>query len=151
MARMYSRKKGKSGSTYPVEKKIPGWMRYTAKEVELLILKLAKEDHTSSEIGLILRDTYGVPNVKLLCKKSINDILKAKNLSPKLPEDLSALISKYVVVVKHLEANHKDMTGIRGKRLAISKIGRLVKYYKKSGRLAQDWKFNPKQATMFLE
>ncbi|MBU0979368.1 MAG: 30S ribosomal protein S15 [Nanoarchaeota archaeon] len=151
MARMHSRKKGTSGSKFPVLKKVPGWMRYTAKEVELLIVKLAKEDHSTSEIGMILRDTYGVPNVKSLCNKSITPILKQKKLQPKLPEDLTNLIKKFIEIAKHQEANKKDMTAKRGRRLTISKIARLVKYYKKAGTLPQEWKFDPKQASMYVE
>ena len=151
MARMHSRKKGKSGSKFPVEKKVPGWMRYTHKEVELLIIKLAKEDHSLSEIGLILRDTYGVPNVKVLCGKSVSDILAQKNLAPKLPEDLSMLVRRFIAVKKHLELNKKDMTAKRGLQLTLSKINRVAKYYKRLGTMPKTWKFYPDQPGIFLE
>ena len=36
---MYSRRKGKSGSTRPVDKKKKTWMKYDAKEAESLVLK----------------------------------------------------------------------------------------------------------------
>ena len=36
MARMYSRKHGKSGSKKPAKKVNPSWTRYKGKEVELL-------------------------------------------------------------------------------------------------------------------
>ncbi len=79
MARKYSRKHGKSGSKKPIKKVLPLWLRYKPKEVELLIFKSAKEGKSSSEIGIILRDTYGIPDVRFLCKKKITDILKEKN------------------------------------------------------------------------
>ena len=82
MARMHSRKKGKSASTKPVKKAIPSWSRYKAREVELLVLKLAKEGKTSSQIGIVLRDMYGVVDVKIITKKSITDILREKKLLP---------------------------------------------------------------------
>jgi small subunit ribosomal protein S15 len=71
MARMYSRKRGKSGSKKPAKPILPGWVRYKAKEVELLVAKLAKEGKSSSEIGLFLRDVYGIPSVKLVTQKRI--------------------------------------------------------------------------------
>ena len=40
MARMYSRNKGKSGSTKPSDTKKKSWVKYGTKEVESLILKL---------------------------------------------------------------------------------------------------------------
>ena len=45
MARMHSRDKGKSKSTRPSSRDKPSWLRYTSKEVELLIVKLAKDEH----------------------------------------------------------------------------------------------------------
>ena len=80
MARMHSRDKGKSGSTKPAEKVIPTWTRYKPDEVELLIGKLGKEGQTASQIGVFLRDTYGVPDVKLVCGKKISQILDQKEL-----------------------------------------------------------------------
>ena len=50
------------------------------KKIIALVEKLAKQDLSSSQIGLNLRDSYGVPNVKLITGKSISEILKnAKN------------------------------------------------------------------------
>ena len=51
MARMHSRKKGKSGSTKPTVKGNYTWMNYKPKEVELLFLKLDKEWTVASKIG----------------------------------------------------------------------------------------------------
>jgi len=76
MARMYSRKKGRAGSTKPSVLKIPTWERYDPKEVETLVQKLAKSGKSSSEIGIILRDTYGIPTVKPIVNKKITEILK---------------------------------------------------------------------------
>lgn len=151
MARMHSRAKGKSGSTKPVKKTQPSWLRYKAREVEMLIAKLGKEGKTASQIGLILRDTYGVPDVKTVTKKSVTGILIDKKLTHEIPEDLRALIRKAVFIRKHLEENHKDEPAKRGLRLTESKIGRLVKYYKESGKLQMTWKYDPKKASMYLE
>ena len=150
MARMHSRKRGKSGSKKPLKKTVPVWLTYKANEVELLIAKLAKEGKSSSEIGTILRDTYGVPDVMTLCKKKISDILKEKNLAQELPEDLTALIRKLVAIRKHMEANRKDQTAKRGLQLTDSKIRRLVKYYKKSSRLAIGWKYDPERIRLLI-
>ena len=151
MGRMHSRDKGKSGSTKPSEKKVPSWMGYKSKEVELLIGKLAKEDMTASQIGIFLRDNYGIPDVKLVTGKKISQILKEKKLLHDIPEDLRSLIKKAIFIRKHLGDNHKDEPAKRGLQLTESKIKRLVKYYIKSKKLPADWKYDPKKATMYVE
>jgi len=151
MARMHSRKRGKSGSKKPLKKTVPVWLTYKANEVELLIAKLAKEGKSSSEIGTILRDTYGVPDIMTLCKKTVSDILKEKNIAPELPDDLMALIRKSVSIRKHMEANRKDQTAKRGLMLTESLIKRLTKYYKRTGKVASGWKFDPEHAGFFTK
>jgi small subunit ribosomal protein S15 len=151
MARMHSRKRGKSGSTRPVSKAVPSWVRYKAKEVELLVVKLAKEGNTASQIGIRLRDTYGIPDVKAITKKTITKTLAEKKLLGELPEDLLAVIRKNVLIRKHIENNKQDMVAKRGLQLADSKIKRLVDYYKDNGRLAKDWKYDPAKLRLLIE
>ena len=151
MARMHSRKKGKHGSKKPAKKTAPSWIRYKAKEIELLISKLAKDGKSPSQIGILLRDTYGIPSVVALCGKSIGTILEEKKLSQEVPEDLTALFKRYAAVRKHIEANKHDETAKRGLHLTLSKIGRLTKYYKKTGRVSEDWKFDTERAGFFSE
>jgi len=148
---MYSRKHGKSGSKKPVKKTLPVWLSYKPEEVELLIAKLAKEGKSSSEIGIVLRDTYGISDVRLLCKKKIFQILEEKKIAPELPDDLMALIRKSVAVRKHLETNHKDETAKHGLILTESKIKSLTKHYKQTGKLASEWKFDPERAGFFTK
>src|SRR3989338_9271373 len=98
MARMHSRKKGNAGSKKPIRKAAPAWVRYKAKEVELLVAKVAKEGKTQSQVGIVLRDSYGVPDVKKISGKKVSAVMKEKNLLPQIPEDLMALIKKSVTV-----------------------------------------------------
>ena len=151
MARKYSRKKGKAGSHKPSQPNVPSWVRYGEKEIELLITKLAKENKNSSQIGIVLRDKYGIPNAKMITKKAITHILKEKKLLSEIPEDLLALIKRSVAINKHLERNKKDETAKRGLILTESKIRNLIKYYKKTGKLPSEWKYDPKRAGMFTE
>jgi len=151
MARMHSRDKGKSGSTKPDVKETPKWVGYKAAEIEALVSKLAKQGMEASAIGLVLRDTYGVPSVKLVTGKTISSILKAKKLEKKMPEDLTALFRRLIDIGKHLDQNKQDRTAKRGYQLTVSKINRLVKYYKKSGVIADDWKFRADQVSFYVE
>jgi len=147
---MHSRKKGKSGSKKPLKKVKKVWLRYSDKEVEQLIIKLAKQGNTQSKIGIMLRDTYGVPDVKIILNKKVGDVLEEHKLKPKLPEDLVALIKKELNVMKHFEVNKKDMPAKRGLQLTESKINRLVKYYKRKGILDKSWVYDREKAKLLV-
>ncbi|MFQ5620955.1 MAG: 30S ribosomal protein S15 [Candidatus Nanoarchaeia archaeon] len=151
MSRMYSRKKGSSGSTKPEELKKPEWTKLSEKEVETLIVKLAKEGKSSAQIGTLLRDQYGIVDVKTVTGKRISEILEAKKVAPELPDDLLSLIRRSVAIRKHLQGNHKDQTAKRGLTLTESKIRRLVKYYKANKVLPLDWKFDPESVKIYAQ
>ena len=151
MARMHSSAKGKSKSTKPSKKVVPSWLKYKAKEVELLIVKYAKEGKNPSQIGIYLRDEYGIPDAKIITNKSITQILKDKKLLKEIPEDLMALIRKAVFIRNHLDNNKHDMTARRGLILTESKIKRLTKYYKQTGRMPLEWKYDPKKIKLVVE
>ncbi len=151
MARMYSKKRGRAGSKRPLRTEKPTWVRYKAKEIELLIGKIAKEGKTASQIGIALRDTYGVPSTKMLAKKSVTSIMKEKGVLPTVPEDLMAMIKKNILLRKHMEGNRQDMTAVRGLELTESHIRRLIKYYKSNKRLSADWKYDPSKIKLLLE
>jgi len=53
MARIYSGKRGKAGSKKPPIKFAPRWIKYKKDEIEKLVVKLAKERHSSAVIGQI--------------------------------------------------------------------------------------------------
>ncbi|MDP3990269.1 MAG: 30S ribosomal protein S15 [archaeon] len=150
MARMHSRAKGKSGSTKPIGK-VPAWAPYKGKEVEKLVVKYAKAGNTASEIGMILRDSYGVPSVKTFTDKRITEILIEQNLAKELPEDILSLIRKLNDVKQHLEKNKQDKTALRGFQLTNSKLRRLVKYYKRNDKLPAEFNLDISRLKMYLE
>ncbi len=151
MAKMHSRARGRSGSKKPLTDKKPSWVRYKPKEVEMLVVKLAKEEHSASAIGLILRDSYGVPSVKSLLEKSVTQLLKEKKLETELPEDLQSLMKRAAMIRKHMSKNKKDMTALRGLQLSDAKILRLTKYYKRTKRLPANWVYKPEELKMLAE
>jgi len=150
MARAYSGAKGKAGSKKPIKRVVQSWTRYGVKEVEMLILKLNKEGQVPSQIGLHLRDVYGIPDVKTLCKKSITQILADKKVLNPMPEDLMAMIKKLTLIKKHMEENGQDKVALRGLQITESKIQSLIKYYKHTGRLAKDWTYDVNKAKLYV-
>ena len=151
LARMHSGSKGKSGSTRPASKQSPSWVDYKPEQVEEIIVSLVNQGHNSSEIGAILRDQYGVPSVKWLCGKTIGAILEKHKLSPDLPYDLLNLIKKSVTQKRHMAENNSDKTANHGYELTVSKIRRLVKYYRKSGSIPSDWRYTPEIAELLVK
>lgn len=138
---MPNKKRGSSHSTRPVSKRPPIWCRYTPEEVEAIIIELAKDGHSTSNIGVILRDQYGIPLAKSIIGKSISQILSQSGLAPSLPEDLEILLRKATSLRLHLERNKKDLHNKRSLQLIESKIRKLAKYYQRRGVLSQDWKY----------
>ena len=131
--------------------RVPSWNRYKPKEVEVLVTKAAKEGLTPSEIGVHMRDIYGIPDVKLLTEKSISAILKEKGLLPEMPSDLMALIHRDISIREHLAKSKKDLSAKRGLQLTESKIRRLGKYYRATGKLPMDWKYDPERIKLLIE
>ena len=147
---MHSRARGKSGSKKPYNKSKITWLRYNEEEIEQLIVKIAKSGKTPSQVGLVLRDTYGIPNISRVLNKKMYNVLGKNNLLSQIPEDLTYLIRKEINIMEHLEENKKDMFAKRGLLLTESKINRLVKYYKRSGKLPADWKYDREKAKLLV-
>jgi small subunit ribosomal protein S15 len=151
MARIYSGKKGRHGSKKPPVKMAPRWVKYKKKEVEDLVMKLAGERHKSASIGSILRDQYGIPDVKLITGKTVVKILKEGKSYPEIPEDMMSLLRKAVIIRKHLEKHKSDRLSQRGLENLESKIRRLGKYYSREGVMPSKWKYNFEEAKLIVQ
>jgi len=135
------KEKGESHSKRPLSRRSPSWCRYTSEEIEALVIKLAKEGNTSSKIGVILRDQYGIPLVKTITGKDISCILKENNLNTSVPEDLDVLLKKATNIRAHLEKNRSDTYNRRALQIMESKIYSLSNYYKRKGIIPENWKY----------
>lgn len=147
MARLYSGKRGSSGSTRPVSRRPPTWFKYEPEEIEALVQKLSKEGNPPSIIGQILRDRYGVPLVSQVAGKRLASLIP-KEAQPKIPEDLESLVKRASSAARHLEKNRKDYPNKRDLALIESKIHRLASYYRSIGRLPKEWQYKPVAASL---
>ncbi len=145
---MPKQEKGKSHSIRPVSRRPPSWCKYQPEEVESFIIKLAKEGHSMSAIGTILRDQYAIPLVKPIVGKSISDVLKAANLASTMPEDLSNLMKKAQSLAVHMDKNKKDLHNKRNMQIIEARIHKLSRYYKREGVIAKNWKYEAKIASV---
>jgi small subunit ribosomal protein S15 len=145
---MPKQEKGRSHSTRPVSRRPPSWCKYQPEEVEAFIIKLAKEGHSLSKIGTILRDQYAIPLVKPITGKSISDILEAAGMAPAMPEDLANLIKKAQGLAVHMDKNKKDLHNKRSMQMIEARIHKLSRYYRREGVLPKNWKYKAKVASI---
>lgn len=140
MARIHAHRKGKSHSTRP-SRSVASWVTMSKDEIVSLIVKMAKDGLTPSEIGIKLRDEYGIPLVKPIVGKSITDVLEENGATGDMPGDLDTLVRKALGLQKHLRTHKSDRNNVRSLELLEAKIHRLSKYYKRQGKLPQNWKY----------
>lgn len=150
MARMHTRRKGQAGSKKPFRTEPPKWSNTNKEEIEDTIQQLASQDKSSSEIGMVLRDRFGVPDVTLVTGKKIGTIMKEKKIARSVPEDIYNLIVNVLELKKHLDRNPKDVHNRRSLNNMESKIRRLEKYYHRGGILPEDWKYSIERAEMLI-
>lgn len=151
MARIHARRRGKSGSKRVPRDEHPKWSSLNPKEVEAKVVELAKEGHSASQIGMILRDQYAVPSIKAATGLSVLQILEKHKVAPEIPEDLMSLIKTALSINKHMEEHKHDYENKRNLQLTESKIRRLVKYYKRIGRLPENWHYDLELAKLLVK
>lgn len=150
MGRMHSTGKGMAASATPYSRKTPSWFKLSVNEVEEQIIKYARKGLTPSAIGVVLRDSHGVPQVKFATGNKILRILKSNGLAPEIPEDLYHLIKKAVNMRKHLERNRKDKDTKFRLILVESRIHRLARYYRQAAVLPPTWKYESATASALV-
>ncbi|VDO41210.1 unnamed protein product [Onchocerca flexuosa] len=150
MGRMHNPGKGISQSALPYRRSVPTWLKLSSEEVQEQITRLAKKGLRPSQIGVILRDSHGVAQVRRVTGNKIVRILKSKGMAPEIPEDLYHLIKKAVNIRKHLERNRKDKDSKYRLILVESRIHRLARYYKTKRQLPATWKYESSTASALV-
>ena len=147
---MYSSGKGISRRCLPYRKTAPSWVTVSSNDLVDSIVKLAKKGNSPSQIGVTLRDTVGIPQVKSITGSKILRILKKVGLAPQIPEDLYHLIKKAVNIRKHLEKCRRDKDSKFRLILVESRIHRLARYYRNVKSLPATWRYNSKKADTLI-
>ena len=78
MGRMHAPGKGISSSALPYRRAPPSWLKTTPEDVVEHIIKLARKGLNPSQIGVTLRDSHGIPQVRFITGNKILRILKAQ-------------------------------------------------------------------------
>ena len=85
MGRMHAPGKGISSSALPYRRAPPSWLKTTPEDVVEHITKLARKGLTPSQIGVTLRDSHGIPQVRFVTGNKILRILKSNGKFPLIP------------------------------------------------------------------
>ena len=102
-------------------------------------------------IGTILRDQHAVPDVRLVTGERISETLLRNGVGRKYPEDMMNLMRQALRMIDHLTTNHKDLHNRRQLELTESRIRRLAKYYRGTGKLDSDWAYKRDQLRLMVE
>lgn len=151
MARLHSKKKGKSGTQRPKSKTVPEWSSVKNSELKEMILKMAREGMTPARIGLALRDQHSIPNVREHLGMPIKAFLKKEKALPEYPEDLLNLIKKAVRMSGHIKNSKNDVHNVVKLGHVESKIQRLAKYYSSKGMLPTGWRYDREKAALLVK
>lgn len=65
-SRLHSKGKGISSSAIPYSRSAPSWLKTTPEQVVEQICKLARKGASPSQIGVVLRDSHGVAQVRVV-------------------------------------------------------------------------------------
>ncbi|KZP09722.1 hypothetical protein FIBSPDRAFT_914028 [Athelia psychrophila] len=138
MGRMHAPGKGISSSSLPYRRGPPTWLKTTPDDVVEHTIKLACKGLTPSSIGVTLRDSHGISQVRFVTGNKILHMLKSNGLAPSIPEDLWFLVKKAVADSRF--------------RLILieSRIHRLARYYKTKQQIPPTFKYDSATASTLI-
>jgi len=105
----------------------PVWLKMTETELKEIIVKLS-EKYQPAEIGLILRDQYGVPTTKVYGKKLSEYLKEAGKETSHEQKNIEHKVEK---MKEHLKTNITDKKTKHKLQKAQSKLNAVKKYSEK--------------------
>jgi len=151
MSRIHSGHKGRAGSHRPYPLTKPAWVTVSRDELVGQVVQLSKTGLSAAQVGLTLRDGYGVPSSRSVTGQRLGTLLKESGVAPEIPDDLQALLKRVVHLQRHLEAHPKDLSNRRGLTLMESRIRRLARYYRQRKRIPDTWRYTATAAALQVE
>ena len=151
MSRIHSGHKGRAGSHRPYPLTKPAWVTVSKDELVGQAVQLSKTGLSAAQVGLTLRDGFGVPSARSVTGKRLGALLKESGVAPEIPDDLQALLKRVVHLQRHLETHPKDLSNRRGLTLMESRIRRLARYYRQRKRIPDTWRYTAAAAALQVE
>lgn len=103
----------------------PVWLKMTEEELKKLIAELS-EKYQPAQIGLILRDQYGVPTTRVFGKKLS---VYLKEMGKESNTEVKNIEQKVSTMVEHLKRNGQDKKAKHKIQKANSKLNKMKKYF----------------------
>ncbi len=148
---MHTGRHGKSKSRKPDPESVNVPQDFDKPQVEAQIVEYARKGTTPAMIGQMLKEKHGVPYVKQYFGRRLVAILSDNKVGGEMPQDMMDLLRRATVMRRHLEKNHNDVHNrVRLGRVE-AKIWRLSKYYKRTGALPADWKYEPEKVALMIK
>lgn len=151
MARMHSKRHGKSKSRKPLPEELGSVKQINKAEIEEIIVNYAKQGMEPAKIGEKLKKEHNLPYIKHFMGKRLVKILEEKGMTSPIPADLMDLMKSAVNTNAHLSKNKQDVSNRIRLRRVESKIWRLTKYYIRTGALPAGWRYDLKQAELLVK
>jgi small subunit ribosomal protein S15 len=151
VSRIHSGRKGRAGSHRPYPLVRPEWVTVSSEEVVAQAVQLSKGGRSASQVGLALRDGFGVPLSRAVTGKRLGALLAEAGVRPEIPDDLEALLKRVVHLQRHLAGHPNDLANRRGLTLMESRIRRLARYYRQHRRLPENWRYSSAGAALQVE
>ncbi len=103
----------------------PTWVKMTESELKKVIAELAKK-YPSSQVGMMLRDQYGIPSTRIYGKK-LGEYLEELGIDSK--EDLVNADKKVDALKEHLKHNVTDKIAKHKLQKAQARLNIIKRYY----------------------
>ena len=103
----------------------PSWAKLTEAELKNIIVELSKKNQPA-QIGLILRDQYGIPTTRVVYGKKLSSFLKELNIPASA--DLQNVQKKFERIKEHLQKNKGDKKTKHKMQKAQGRLNKLKKY-----------------------
>lgn len=148
---MHTGRHGKSKSRKPDAETVNVPQDFNKEEVESKIVEYARKGTPAAMIGQILKEKHNIPYVKQYFGKRLGVILTDNKIKRDIPQDMMDLLRRAIIMRRHLEKNHNDVHNrVRLGRVE-AKIWRLGKYYKRTGMLPANWKYEPEKVALMIK
>ncbi len=109
----------------------PSWLKLTEEELKKIIAELAEKYHQPAQIGLVLRDQYGVPSVRVYGKKLSHYL---KELGLKTNAELENAERKVERLKAHLKKHITDKKAKHKLQKAQSRLNILRRYFERKNK-----------------
>lgn len=151
MARMHSKRHGKSKSRKPLPEELGEAKGIDKDKIEEIIVNYAKQGMEPAMIGEALKREHNITYIKHQMGRRLVKILEEKGMKGQIPSDMMDLMKTAVNLNAHISKNKQDINNTIRLRRIESKIWRLTKYYIQEGVLPKGWRYDPKQAELLIK